>query len=161
MGIIFQNGVGFGVSPAPTHYSLTTGWFVNDSSQYASSPGSIVVYNNSTNMGSLDLSLVGSSPAYSFGISTRDQYGDDQSASLNGLVGHTVNLILSWSYMTTGSVTFNCVSGAFVHNPGGNPFGYVYDPFNGVSPFGSLNLTASSGAAYITGPIIITYSIIS
>ena len=70
MGIIFQNGVGFGVSPAPTHYSLTTGWFVNDSSQYASSPGSIVVYNNSTNMGSLDLSLVGSSPAYSFGIST-------------------------------------------------------------------------------------------
>jgi hypothetical protein len=123
-------------------------------------PGAITLPDHATNTGVLNPDLVGGSPAIALYINPEDGNNVDHTAELVGLVGNHTHLTLSW---TGGNyVTYDCLSTAFHYDSTPGVSNFYYDVVFGGSPYGSINVIASSGtgASYTNQEVTISYIII-
>jgi len=123
-------------------------------------PGAITLPDHATNTGVLNPDLVGGSPAICLYINPEDGNNVDHTAELAGLVGNHTHLTLSW---TGGNyVTYDCLSTAFHYDATPGVSNFYYDTVYGGSPYGSINVIASSGtgASYTNQEVTISYVII-
>jgi len=137
-----------------------TAYIIYEIYQPAIVPGAVTLPDHATNTGTLNLDMVGVSPAIALYINPQNGNNVDYTTQLMGLVGNHTHLTFSW---TGGNyVTYDCQSTAFQYDGSPGLLNFYYDTVYGTAPFGSVNIIASSntGASYTNQELTITYTIV-
>jgi hypothetical protein len=135
-----------------------TPWYIYDLYEPATGVAFITIPDHNIGQGLLNPNAVGTTPTIALYINPSNGFGTDYTTDLMGLVGNHTHLTLSWG--TSDFVTYDCTSLAFEYNNSQGPLNFFYDADYGTAPFGSVNVIATSGTAYVTGPVTISYTLI-